>query len=111
MIQGPSLVVKWLGLHAPNAGGTGSTPTLRTKTYMLHGKARKKNKNKKTLKTRSIILTILLQPAFPSDSLAQQMAPPTVHFVPSRKTSLVPSISTISQSSSSVNFTSHLEIM
>lgn len=62
MIQGPSLVVKWLGLHAPNAGGTGSTPTPRTKTYMLHGKARKKNKNKKTLKTRSIILTILLQP-------------------------------------------------
>lgn len=80
MIQGPSLVVKWLGLQAPNAGGTGSTPTLRTKTHMLHGKARKnKTKQKKQLKTRSIILTVLLQPAFPSDSLAQQMASPTVH--------------------------------
>lgn len=44
MIQGPSLVVKCLGLHAPAAGGIGSAPTPRTKTHMLHGKARKKTK-------------------------------------------------------------------
>ena len=32
--QGTSLVVQWLGLHAPNAGGPGSIPGQGTRSHM-----------------------------------------------------------------------------
>ena len=32
---GTPLVVRWLRLHAPNAGGLGSIPGQGTKSYML----------------------------------------------------------------------------
>ena len=32
---GTSLVVQWLGLHAPNAGGLTSIPDQETRSYML----------------------------------------------------------------------------
>ena len=33
--QGPSLVVQWLRLHAPNAGALGSIPAQGTRSHML----------------------------------------------------------------------------
>ena len=35
-IQGTSLVVQWLRLHAPNAGGPGSIPSQGTRSHMPH---------------------------------------------------------------------------
>ena len=32
-LQGTSLVVQWLGLHAPNAGGPGSIPGQKTRSH------------------------------------------------------------------------------
>ena len=46
--QGTSLVLQWLRLHAPNAGGLGSTPGQGTRSHMLQLRpcADKINKNK-----------------------------------------------------------------
>ena len=45
---GTSLVVQWLRLHAPNAGGLGSIPGQGTRSHMLQLRpcADKINKNK-----------------------------------------------------------------
>ena len=34
-LEGTSLVIQWLGLHTPNAGGLGSIPGQRTRSHML----------------------------------------------------------------------------
>ena len=38
-IEGTSLVVKWLRLHAPNAGGLGSSPGQGTRSCILQPRA------------------------------------------------------------------------
>ena len=48
MIREPSLVVQWLRLHSPNAGGPGSIPGQRTRYHrlqlkMLHAARRQKH--------------------------------------------------------------------
>ena len=39
-ISGTSLVVQWLRLHAPNAGGLGSMPDQETRSFMLQLRVR-----------------------------------------------------------------------
>ena len=39
LLHETSLVVQWLRLHAPNAGGPGSTPGQETRSYMLQQKS------------------------------------------------------------------------
>ena len=34
MMEGPSLMIQWLGLHTPRAGGPGSIPGQGTRSHM-----------------------------------------------------------------------------
>ncbi|TEA33540.1 hypothetical protein DBR06_SOUSAS3910096, partial [Sousa chinensis] len=40
VILGTSLVVQWLSLHVPNAGGPGSIPGQGTRSHMLQRRSR-----------------------------------------------------------------------
>ena len=50
MSQGPSLVVKWLGLHAPNAGAQVQPLLRELRPTCFMAKPEKKTKTKKPLK-------------------------------------------------------------
>ena len=45
VIHGASLVVQWLRLHIPNAGGTGSIPGQETKIPLAERRGQEKKKD------------------------------------------------------------------